>query len=43
MKVENIKFGDALVLLKGKIWIPEVAPCMVLQITHGMTEHIGRY
>lgn len=43
MKMENIKFGEAPELLPGKMWIPEVAPCMVLQITHGMTEHIGRY
>ena len=25
------------------LWIPDEAPSMVLQVTHGMTEHFGRY
>ena len=37
------RFGEAPVLLPGKIWIPEGNACIVLQISHGMTEHIGRY
>lgn len=43
MKVIDIKVGENHVLLPGKIWIPEGTPRMVLQISHGMTEHIGRY
>lgn len=27
----------------GIIWYPACSPSMVVQITHGMTEHIGRY
>lgn len=29
--------------LPAVLWIPEETPKAVLQITHGMTEHIGRY
>lgn len=29
--------------LPGILWLPEEKPAAVLQITHGMTEHIGRY
>ena len=29
--------------LPAVLWLPEGAPKGVLQITHGMTEHIGRY
>lgn len=29
--------------LPAVLWIPEEPPKAVLQITHGMTEHIGRY
>ena len=29
--------------LSGRIWLPESAPGVVLQISHGMTEHICRY
>ena len=29
--------------LHGMLWLPDAAPRFVLQITHGMTEHIGRY
>ena len=43
MKTEDLKFGEADALLQGKIWMPEKEPCMVLQISHGMTEHMGRY
>ena len=31
------------VKLPGVLWIPENEPKAILQITHGMTEHIGRY
>lgn len=44
MKTEKIKFlGANNVVLPGIIWMPETTPVAVLQITHGMTEHIGRY
>ena len=29
--------------LRSMIWIPEQEPACILQIAHGMTEHIGRY
>ena len=29
--------------LPGQLWLPDAAPCLILQITHGMTEHIGRF
>ena len=29
--------------LPATIWLPEQEPKCVLQVTHGMTEHIGRY
>ena len=29
--------------LPAVLWMPDEAPSMVLQVTHGMTEHIGRY
>ena len=42
--IENIKFkGADNTFLPGTVWMPESAPGMVLQISHGMTEHIGRY
>lgn len=43
MKVEDIKFGEKQALLPGRIWTPEKDLRMVLQISHGMTEHICRY
>lgn len=44
MKTEEITFlGDGGVSLTGKIWMPKETPKMLLQISHGMTEHIGRY
>lgn len=43
MKTEDIVFGESNVHLYGKIWMPEGNRCAVLQISHGMTEHIGRY
>lgn len=44
MKVETIRFeGAGGVSLHGNLWLPDKEPCMVLQIAHGMTEHIGRY
>lgn len=42
--IENIKFkGANNTFLPGTVWMPESVPRMVLQISHGMTEHIGRY
>jgi len=29
--------------LPAVIWMPEGEPCAILQVTHGMTEHMGRY
>lgn len=44
MKQERIHFtGNGGVKLQGIIWLPDNAPRALLQITHGMTEHIGRY
>ncbi|MGN0335645.1 MAG: alpha/beta fold hydrolase [Lachnospiraceae bacterium] len=44
MKTENIQLiGANGVMLSGIIWEPVCTPGMVLQISHGMTEHIGRY
>lgn len=44
MKTEEITFlGDGGVSLTGKIWMPKETPKRLLQISHGMTEHIGRY
>lgn len=44
MKVEELKFkGEHGTMLPGKIWMPKKEACAVLQISHGMTEHICRY
>ena len=44
MKAKEIKFTGANgVSLPGIIWYPLCSPTMVVQITHGMTEHIARY
>lgn len=44
MRLETSRFSGANgTELPYMIWAPETMPCMVLQITHGMTEHIGRY
>ena len=41
---ERIEFaGHRGVSLPGILWMPECSPKAILQITHGMTEHIGRY
>lgn len=29
--------------LYARMWLPDNEPKAILQITHGMTEHIGRY
>ena len=29
--------------INATIWLPESQPNYILQIVHGMTEHIGRY
>lgn len=41
MNSETLK--KTLSALSPVIWAPEEKPCAILQITHGMTEHIGRY
>lgn len=44
MNTESFRFvGANAVMLQGIIWTPICKPCMVVQIVHGMTEHIGRY
>ena len=44
MEAKEIRFTGANgVSLPGIIWYPMCSPTMVVQITHGMTEHIGRY
>lgn len=44
MNTESFRFvGANGVMLPGVIWTPICKPCMVVQIVHGMTEHIGRY
>lgn len=44
MKAKEIRFTGANgVSLPGIIWYPVCSPTMVVQITHGMTEHIRRY
>ena len=44
MKAKEIRFTGANgVSLPGIIWYPMCSPTMVVQITHGMTEPIGRY
>lgn len=35
----NTELGD----IYAEVWDPEVVPRMVIQIAHGMAEHIGRY
>ena len=44
MEAKEIRFTGANgVSLPGIIWYPMCSPTMVVQITHGMSEHIGRY
>lgn len=44
MKTEQITLAGADgMLLPGTIWMPEGETRAVLQVTHGMTEHMGRY
>lgn len=44
MEMKKIVFqGAGGIQLPGKIWQPEGNVRAVLQITHGMTEHMGRY
>lgn len=44
MNTESFRFvGANAVMLQGVIWTPICKPCMIVQIVHGMTEHIGRY
>ena len=44
MKREDFIFnGNGDVRLHGCVWMPENDVRAILQITHGMTEHIGRY
>lgn len=44
MEKQEIQFiGANGTMLPGIIWKPVCKPTMIVQITHGMTEHIGRY
>ena len=44
MKTELLPFtGDENTPLPGILWLPEGRPRLVLQVVHGMTEHMGRY
>lgn len=44
MKLETSRFSGASgSALPYYIWSPEMQPWLILQITHGMTEHMGRY
>ena len=44
MKEEKIEIvGNGDFKISGVLWLPEEAPRAILQIAHGMTEHIYRY
>lgn len=44
MRTEPFAFsGHNEMALPAMLWLPEESPRLLLQITHGMTEHIGRY
>lgn len=44
MHTESFYFtGHAGTKLPAMLWMPENSPTAILQITHGMTEYIGRY
>ena len=44
MRKEAFEFaGFGGVKLPAVLWLPDGEPRRILQITHGMTEHIGRY
>jgi len=44
MRTEQLTFtGHGGMTLPATLWLPETAPQRVLQVTHGMTEHRGRY
>jgi len=44
MRIESYEFtGANAVNLPAMLWLPDCKPLAILQITHGMTEHIGRY
>ena len=44
MNSESIRFsGSGGTALPGRIWTGDGAPRMVVQVAHGMTEHMGRY
>ena len=43
MKAESFEFRSEGEKLSAVLWLPEAKPSAILQITHGMTEHIGRY
>ena len=44
MRTETFDFaGYKGIRLHAVLWLPDNEPKALLQITHGMTEHIGRY
>lgn len=43
METRKIIINNANTTIHGLAWMPDGDPKRILQITHGMTEHIGRY
>lgn len=44
MKTEKFQFtGHKGTSLSAVLWLPEETPCCMVQVAHGMTEHMGRY
>lgn len=43
MKTELFEFVSENKTLSAVLWLPDGEPKAVLQVAHGMTEHIGRY
>ena len=44
MKMQKFEFaGQGGTILPAVVWLPESTPRALLQVTHGMTEHMGRY
>lgn len=43
MKTDVFTFSSGNMNLSAVLWLPENEPKAVLQIAHGMTEHMGRY
>ncbi|MBQ8345752.1 MAG: alpha/beta fold hydrolase [Clostridia bacterium] len=39
----SVPSSDGIHTLQGWVYVPNVPPCGLFQVVHGMTEHIGRY